>query len=93
MIRPSRRPAARGFDLVAGFLVDDAKDRRQVLAHGVVGRPTGQVLGDDVEKRHAALGVGGDHAIADADQRGPEQFAVLVDVGGRSVDGAGSAGG
>ena len=74
----AERPGRRALDRPAGRLVDDPEDLLQRPAGGLGLRPAGQRLGDGVEEGDPALGVGGDHRVADAGQGHPEPLALAV---------------
>ena len=44
--------------------------------------PAGQILSDHVQKRHLPHRIGDDDAVANARQRRPQQFSLLVKCGG-----------
>lgn len=62
-----------GIHLVARHFVDDFEDDFQSLALGFGFAPAGECVRNGVEQRHLARGVGGDHAVANANERGAER--------------------
>ena len=60
-------------------LVDDVKDLLDILSGGVGERPSGQRLGDRIEVIDAAVGIGGDDAIADGGEGDLEPVPPLED--------------
>ena len=69
----------RLFDGRPRRLVDDAKDLLD-LSPGCLGeRPSGQRLGDGIEVVDAAVGVGGDDAIADGSEGDLEPVPPVED--------------
>ena len=69
----------------ASVLVDDFEHCHQRLALRLLLAPAGELLRDGVQKRDIALGVGGDHAVADAGQRRAKPFALVANNGGISL--------
>ena len=83
-MRPSRRRAnGRVLDRLPGLLVDDAKHFFQRAADGFGLAPAGKVFGHFVHERDACAIISGDHGVANAGQRGPQPFALLIDGVGR----------
>ena len=79
-----QRPEGGVLDLPAGLLVDDAEDRGEGLARRLGGGPARERLGDRVQRRDPALGVGDEDGIADAGEGGPQLLPLpdgLVGVG------------
>jgi hypothetical protein len=74
----------RVVDFQPGGLVDDAEclGQRDARRFGV--QPAGQVFSDRVELGDAACGVRHDDTVADAAQRGTQQFGLLA-RGGFSI--------
>ena len=56
-------------DRLAALFVDDAEHAVERLARRFFQRPAGQGLSDRVQEGDAALGVGGNHRIANAGER------------------------
>jgi hypothetical protein len=69
----------RVLDRRAARLADDVEHPVERLAHGVGARPAGERLGDRVQVLDPAGDVGGDDAIADARERGPQPLALRRD--------------
>ncbi len=61
-------------DRPAAVFMHQAKHLADRLVEGFGLRPAGQALGDRVQRRHPALGIGGDDPVADGLQRYPGQF-------------------
>ncbi|MEA3221058.1 MAG: hypothetical protein OZX49_02177 [Immundisolibacter sp.] len=61
-------------DRPAAVFVHQAKHLADRPVEGLALRPAGQALGDRVQRRHPALGIGGDDAVADRLQRYPGQL-------------------
>ena len=70
----------RLFQRLAGLLVDDAKDALDRLAGRFLGLPAGEGRSHGIDEIDAAFGIGGDHGIADAGERHPQPFALLVEL-------------
>ncbi len=64
--------------LLAGGGVDHWQQAVERLAHGALGVQAGELLGHDVHKANAALGVGGNHGVADAAQRCGKQMLAMA---------------
>ena len=65
--------------------VDDAENLPDRPAAGFGDRPSGHLLGDFVQQQHAAVGIGGDHSVADAAERGAQPFALAAQFHERRV--------
>ena len=66
---------------LAGFLVDDAENLLHRAADGFGLRPAGELLGKGIEQRHARLGIGGHHRVADGVERDRELFLADLEGG------------
>ena len=69
----------RLFDRLSGRLVDDVKDLLDLLSGRLGERPAGERLGDGIEVVDAAVGVGGDDAIADGSEGDLEPVPPVED--------------
>ena len=67
-----QRPEGGVLDLQAGPLVDDTEDRGEGLARRLGRGPARERLGDRVQRRDPALGVGDEDGIADAGEGDPQ---------------------
>ena len=66
---------------LAGFLVDDAENLLHRAAGGFGLRPAGELLGKGIQQRHARLGVGGHHRVADGVERDRQLFLADLEGG------------
>ena len=76
---PSSKARRAGFS--TGWRVPSLTMRKtseQRAPHGLCLGPAGQKLGHAVQERHLALGVGADHGVADAGERDPQPFRLLL---------------
>ena len=62
---------------LAGFFVDDVKHLGHRPAAGLRLRPAGKLFGHGIQARHARMGVGGQHGIADGAEGHGEFFLVV----------------
>ena len=78
MTVPSRKAQGGVFDRLASVFADDMKYLGQGSTHRLGRRPAGESLGHDIQKSHAAFGVGADDGIANAAQRDPQPFGLFL---------------